>query len=197
MPSAQQWSELDASNAWSDLINVWFNIDEPKMPYTEADFSVSIMFNIHASTSTNCGRVGSISSCETIQTCGWFEGFGNGTGDSGPAAMLIYNSFVIINQVSLAPPALKQNVMERERERQRRRRCDFASIIRVADTNSQPRCTPNTTTPSMMLLERTSTASSRTLRTPSHRVWGDKEPIITDTDLQGCMDVPWATGKLE
>ncbi|GKZ37253.1 hypothetical protein AbraIFM66950_008710 [Aspergillus brasiliensis] len=97
MPCAQRWAQLDASNAWSDAINVWKNIDRPKMKPAESDFSSSLMNTFHASETTNCGLPAKGSNCYDTQTCGWFQGFGQGTGDSGPAAMLIYNSFVVIN----------------------------------------------------------------------------------------------------
>lgn len=100
MPCSQRWSELDASNAWSDAINVWTTIDEPKLGNTEPEFTLSIMNTFHAGESMNCGSIAPNGACSTTETCAWFEGFGD-SGESGPAAMLIYNSFTVINEVSL------------------------------------------------------------------------------------------------
>ncbi|KAJ5726918.1 Glycoside hydrolase superfamily [Penicillium malachiteum] len=97
MSCSERWAELDASNAWSDAIKVWTTIDEPKLGDDEPEFTLSIMNTFHAGESMNCGRVAPDGSCFTTQSCDWFEGFGDGTGDSGPAAMLIYNSITVIN----------------------------------------------------------------------------------------------------
>ncbi|EKV10555.1 glycoside hydrolase family 18 protein [Penicillium digitatum] len=97
MPCSQRWSELDASNAWSDAINVWKYVDKPKMQSAEQSFSLSIMNTFHAGELTDCGQVAPSGHCSNTEPCGWFQGFGNGSGDSGPAAMLIYNSFTVIN----------------------------------------------------------------------------------------------------
>ncbi|KAJ5810753.1 uncharacterized protein N7503_002971 [Penicillium pulvis] len=70
--SAQQWSELDASNASSDTINVWKTIDEPKLGSTESDFCESLMFTWHLSSSINCGKRNG--ECDTKE-CADFEGF--------------------------------------------------------------------------------------------------------------------------
>lgn len=50
MACSQRWSELDASDAWSDAINVWKSIDEPKLKdQTETNKStLSIMKTFHA-----------------------------------------------------------------------------------------------------------------------------------------------------
>ncbi|KGO58768.1 Glycoside hydrolase, superfamily [Penicillium expansum] len=99
MPCSQRWSELDASNAWSDAINVWTTIDEPKLGNTEPGFTLSIMNTFHAGESMNCGSIAPNGACSTTETCAWFEGFGD-SGESGPAAMLIYNSFTVINELT-------------------------------------------------------------------------------------------------
>lgn len=57
------------------------------------------MNTIHANPDTNCGKTGLTGYCDMTQTCAWFQGFAQGTGDSGPAGILIYNSFVVINTV--------------------------------------------------------------------------------------------------
>lgn len=110
MPCSQRWSELDASNAWSDAINVWFTIDKPKLQPGEKDFTLSIMNTFHAGETTDCGQIAPAGSCFTSETCAWFQGFGKGTGDSGPAAMLIYNSLTVINSVSFATPAARRKL---------------------------------------------------------------------------------------
>ncbi|KAJ5947147.1 Glycoside hydrolase superfamily [Penicillium verhagenii] len=96
MPCAQRWSELDASNAWSDALTVWLDTDEPELGDSEPEFTLSIMNTLHAAEEMNCGQIAPAGSCYTTETCAWFEGFGD-DGGSGPAAMLIYDSFTIIN----------------------------------------------------------------------------------------------------
>ncbi|PWY76008.1 glycoside hydrolase family 18 protein [Aspergillus sclerotioniger CBS 115572] len=106
MPCAQRWAQLDASNAWSDAINVWKNIDKPRMSGVEKDFSISIMNTFHGGENTYCGIVAPRGSCFTSQTCGWFQGFGQGTGDSGAAAMAIYDSLTAYSQFHAAIDAV-------------------------------------------------------------------------------------------
>ncbi|KAJ5927827.1 Glycoside hydrolase superfamily [Penicillium verhagenii] len=101
MPSAEQWSRLGTSNAWSDTINVWQTIDEPKLASTEKAFSDSVMNTYHLSGSINCGIT--TGNCDPL-SCASFEGFSEGTGDSRPAAMLIYESFAAMNVVSSPHP---------------------------------------------------------------------------------------------
>ncbi|GCB21695.1 killer toxin subunits alpha/beta [Aspergillus awamori] len=97
MPCAQRWAQLDASNAWSDAINVWKNIDKPRMKPYEKDFSMSIMNTFHANELVNCGLIARNGNCYKVEPCGWFQGFGQSNGGSGPAAMVIYESLAVIN----------------------------------------------------------------------------------------------------
>ncbi len=119
MPCSQRWSELDADNAWSDAINIWYTIDQPRLTAVESAFSDSIVNTFHGPEHANCGETAPGGSCYISETCASFQGFGVGTGGSGPAAMVIWESLTQINSVSLAPPASRQNVMGRERERER------------------------------------------------------------------------------
>ncbi|RAH64784.1 glycoside hydrolase family 18 protein [Aspergillus aculeatinus CBS 121060] len=99
MPCAQRWSELDASDAWSDAISIWDNIDEQKLTGSddERKFSYSLMNTFHVGESTNCGLVAPGGSCSDTYPCSVFEGFGSG--GSGPAAMVIYESLTVINSM--------------------------------------------------------------------------------------------------
>ncbi|OJZ85163.1 hypothetical protein ASPFODRAFT_61841 [Aspergillus luchuensis CBS 106.47] len=97
MPCAQRWAQLDASSAWSDAINVWKRIDKPKMQPAAKEFSRSIMNTFHVDETMNCGLPAPNGNCFNAKTCGSFHGFGKGTGDSGAAAMVIYNSLTVIN----------------------------------------------------------------------------------------------------
>ncbi|RAL13110.1 glycoside hydrolase family 18 protein [Aspergillus homomorphus CBS 101889] len=92
MPCAQRWSELDASDAWSDAIGIWENIDKQKLTGSndEKKFSYSLMNTFHVGESTNCGLVAPGGSCSDSYPCSVFEGFGSG--GSGPAAMM-YSQF--------------------------------------------------------------------------------------------------------
>ncbi|OTA05027.1 chitinase [Trichoderma parareesei] len=93
MGCAQRWSELDADDAWKDTIKVWTQYDEGRL-----NFSASIMRTFHVSNNADCGLLAKDSGCDESQPCGYFEGM-DGFGGSGPAAYLIYNSFVVINQI--------------------------------------------------------------------------------------------------
>jgi hypothetical protein len=115
----QRWAQLDAANAWSDTINVWFTDDSPKGSYEENRFTLSVFNTIHGPESANCGEVAPDNNCGGTETCASFEGFGVGTGGSGPAAELIFESLVVINEVSLAPLASRPEVMGRQRQRER------------------------------------------------------------------------------
>lgn len=113
MTCSQRWSELDASNAWSDAINIWNTIDKQHFQASESAFTESIFNTFHGPEMGDCGITAPGGSCSASLTCASFQGFGVGNGGSGPAAMLIYESFININAVSLAPPASRQNVIEK------------------------------------------------------------------------------------
>ncbi|KAL7655318.1 hypothetical protein CAN33_0020090 [Aspergillus niger] len=51
------------------------------------------MNTFHAGETPNFGLSAPDTSCFTAETCELFQGFGQGTGDSGAAAMVIYNCF--------------------------------------------------------------------------------------------------------
>ncbi|KAH0499605.1 hypothetical protein TgHK011_006785 [Trichoderma gracile] len=93
MGCAQRWSELDADDAWKDVIRAWTQRDEGR-----TTFSVSVMNTLHASNETDCGLLPPKANCYDTLPCGYFQG-SNSTGGSGPAAYLIYESFVVINQM--------------------------------------------------------------------------------------------------
>lgn len=112
MPCAQRWAQLDASNAWSDAINVWKNIDKPRMKPNEKDFSMSIMNTFHANELANCGLIAPNGNCYKVEPCGWYQGFGQGNGDSGPAAMVIYESLAVINTVRFAIYVFRRKVAD-------------------------------------------------------------------------------------
>lgn len=75
MPCAQRWSELDASDAWSDTISIWENIDEQKLTGSddERKFSYSLMNTFHVGESTNCGLVAPEGSCSDTYPCSVFR----------------------------------------------------------------------------------------------------------------------------
>ncbi|PYH88504.1 hypothetical protein BO71DRAFT_467833 [Aspergillus ellipticus CBS 707.79] len=100
MPCAQRWVQLDASNAWSDAINIWTNIDESHLEgdNPEEKFSWSIMNTLRVSEETNCGLVSPQGGCDQALTCASLQGFGS-DGGSGPAAMVIYESLTNINKM--------------------------------------------------------------------------------------------------
>lgn len=93
MGCAQRWSELDADDAWKDVIRVWTQHDEGK-----TTFSVSVMNTLHAPNETDCGLIAPEGNCDQTQTCGYILS-SNGTGATGPAAYLIYESLVAINEM--------------------------------------------------------------------------------------------------
>ncbi|KAL7803464.1 hypothetical protein V8C44DRAFT_276130 [Trichoderma aethiopicum] len=94
MGCAQRWSELDTDDAWKEVIRVWTQQDEGR-----TTFDASVMNTLHApDNKTDCGSLGPRRNCDWALPCHFFEG--NSTdGGSGPAASLIYESFMVINQI--------------------------------------------------------------------------------------------------
>ncbi|RAK80256.1 glycoside hydrolase [Aspergillus fijiensis CBS 313.89] len=73
----KRWSELDASDAWSDTISIWENIDEQKLTGSddERKFSYSLMNTFHVGESTNCGLVAPGGSCSDTYPCSMYSQF--------------------------------------------------------------------------------------------------------------------------
>lgn len=88
----QRWDGMDASDAWSNVINVYTTIDRGQ---DSLQFSASVSDTIHGPEDANCGMIGPNSNCEQTVLCLQGEG-------SGPAGYEIWNSFVYINEVSRA-----------------------------------------------------------------------------------------------
>ncbi|KAL5087858.1 hypothetical protein Trisim1_007509 [Trichoderma cf. simile WF8] len=92
MGCSQRWSQLDCNDAWSDAIAVWNQYD-----YNRTNFTLSVMNTFHGSEEIDCGRI-SPSNCQQTQTCAYIQGIGD-NGGSGVAGYMVYNSFVIINEI--------------------------------------------------------------------------------------------------
>jgi hypothetical protein len=161
MPCAERWAELDAANAWSDTMNIWFTNDSTQLTGYNA-FTLSMFNTWHITESANCRETAPDGYCDTPLDCAALQGFGLNTGGSGPAVEVLYESIALINSVSLAHLASRQDVMESERD------VGFTSTIKVANTTLPLRCTPNSILLSTLLLD-ILTASSTPLSSPLHR----------------------------
>jgi hypothetical protein len=84
---------FDGADAWTDIINVWNDIDSAK----GETFTFSIANSLHTYTNADCGALVN-SDCDTAVSCSDFPGSGN-NGQAVPAVYEIWNSFVVINQV--------------------------------------------------------------------------------------------------
>ena len=105
MAPAERWAELDAANAWSDAIAIWFDDDMPYFSPTNG-FTLSLFNTYHITKTANCRQTAPEGNCNTPLVCADLKGFGQGTGGSGTAAMVVYEAITVINSVSLARPPL-------------------------------------------------------------------------------------------
>ncbi|KAK3936951.1 hypothetical protein QBC46DRAFT_461157 [Diplogelasinospora grovesii] len=87
-------SEMDAPDAWTDVINVWTTYDRGK---DGLSFTQSISDTLHGPEQADCGSLLDTSNCVQTEQCDGFIGAG-----SGAAAYEIWNSFVIIHEVRVA-----------------------------------------------------------------------------------------------
>ena len=90
LPPQERWNMLDGSDAWRDIMKVWFDYQKPSnTPFTEA-----VSFTIHGPPSPDCGTLARKNNCEqTVQCSNNFEG-----GGSGAVGYEIWNSMVIIHE---------------------------------------------------------------------------------------------------
>jgi hypothetical protein len=88
----EQWVGLDADSAWEDAVRVWRDTDKPR-GFLNFSASVSVTLNVNG-LPVFCERIEK-SNCNTIAECGG----GMNAEDSGPAAMLVWNSLVSIHQM--------------------------------------------------------------------------------------------------
>lgn len=84
LSASLQWAELDAANAWTDMVNQWKQYDSK----TGISFTESIVDLIGGIQGTSCGQVDP--GC-VPEHCAYFTG--------GAAAYLVWNSLVKINEV--------------------------------------------------------------------------------------------------
>lgn len=88
----EQWVGLSTDEAWKDIIRIWKDTDRGRGGIS---FSQSVSETTNVASSPDCGTMSSSSNCDATADCGQ----GLEAEDSGPAAMLIWNSFVFIHQM--------------------------------------------------------------------------------------------------
>lgn len=81
---------MEADSAWKDIIRIWKDTDSTR----DIKFSVSVSETTNLGSKSDCGSM-SASNCDDFVECSQ----GLDTKDSGPAAQLIFNSFVFIHQM--------------------------------------------------------------------------------------------------
>jgi GH18 family chitinase len=86
----QQWTGLNADAAWKDIVRIWKDTDRDR----GISFSESVSETTNVASDPNCAKMLS-SNCDTTVECTQ----GLDAKDSGPAAQLIFNSFVFIHQM--------------------------------------------------------------------------------------------------
>lgn len=92
LTSKERWDQMDCPNAWADAVNVWLKIDQPAKSLT---FTESISNTLHAPEMAACGDFKDTSNCVQTYTCAGVVGDG-----TGPAGYEIWNSMVIVHEVS-------------------------------------------------------------------------------------------------
>ena len=92
LTAQQRWNEMDCPNAWADAVNVWLNIDSVS---GSLNFTGSISNTLHSNEMADCGDSTATSNCVETVTCSVIVGDG-----TGPAGYEIWNSMVIVHEVS-------------------------------------------------------------------------------------------------
>lgn len=87
----ERWDGLDASDAWDDVIHDW---KEHRKEYPNDSFTRFVAYLINGPSQAECGEIRSGSSCRSTRDCKEFD-----NESSGPAAALIWNSFVAISSL--------------------------------------------------------------------------------------------------
>ncbi|KAK3500592.1 hypothetical protein B0T13DRAFT_535440 [Neurospora crassa] len=91
IPPQERWNMLDGSDAWRDIMKVWFDYQKPSnTPFTEA-----VSYTIHGPPSPDCGTLARKNVCEQTVQCS--SNFGGG--GSGAVGYEIWNSMVIIHEM--------------------------------------------------------------------------------------------------
>jgi hypothetical protein len=91
MTPSDRWSQLDAGTAWQNCKDQWTNNDSKDYWIT---FTQSFSNLLHENEGANCGSMADTNNCGGITTvCAT-------TADTGAAAYEVYNSLVIVHEVS-------------------------------------------------------------------------------------------------
>lgn len=109
----ERWNQMDCPNAWADAVNVWLNVDQPA---NSLNFTESISNTLHTPEMADCGKYDDTNNCEQTETCASVIGDG-----SGPAGYEIWNSMVIVHEVS----PKEQNAIK----------IPIAAMIEIADSH--------------------------------------------------------------
>lgn len=93
--ASQRWGRADCKNALQDAINVWKKHDRDDSNY---GFSESVSLTLNGLPHQNCSSLSDTGHCDEIKACSAFKGDHGG----GPAATLIWNSFVEVHSVRIS-----------------------------------------------------------------------------------------------
>lgn len=94
--SDERWENLDAADAWKDMVSDWkkYRAKTSGVHTGTALFSEFFANNFNHTQPIDCGDITPSSNCRSAVTCDDFTGE-----RTGPAAALIWNSFVQINEM--------------------------------------------------------------------------------------------------
>ncbi|KAH8649335.1 hypothetical protein BX600DRAFT_388677 [Xylariales sp. PMI_506] len=102
----ERWSMMDGADAWSDVLSVWTQYDQPAgMLFTQ-----SVSNTIHGPEQANCGTLLDTNNCDQTLQCAGFIGGGSGAAGYEIWNSMMYSSYVTaLYQAAAASldPALK------------------------------------------------------------------------------------------
>lgn len=88
----ERWEKLDGKDAWMDIVNDWK--DHKKDQPNDKNFIRFVAYLVGGPTRADCGDIQSANGCHDYRDCKEFS-----NDKSGPAAALIWNSFVAISSL--------------------------------------------------------------------------------------------------
>lgn len=87
----ERWLGMDANDAWKDIVDDW---KDHRKEYPDDSFTRYVAYLTGGPTRAECGEIRSGSGCRDYKDCKEFD-----NDKSGPAAALIWNSFVSISSL--------------------------------------------------------------------------------------------------
>lgn len=92
--AAVRWAELDCDDAWANAIDHWKTVDRPD----NQPFLNSLQFSLKTVEGAQCGVMSPTDNCISFLQC---QDIKSDPGESGPAAWLIWNSLINVNNMYL------------------------------------------------------------------------------------------------